>query len=74
MDLATYRTTRAKITQQELACILGLKNKSSVCEIENGVQAAPRIALRIEQWSGGAVKATSLCPLLKELAQRQAAA
>lgn len=70
MDLATYRKSLG-LSQEECAIALGVKSKSYISGIETGGRAAsPRLALKIEQWSGGRVKAASLNPIVAEIIQR----
>ena len=64
MDLATYRADRG-ISLEQCAVELGLSatSKGWISEIERGERPASiRLALRIEKWSSGAVKAASLNP------------
>lgn len=64
MDLATYRAERG-LSLEQCALELGLSatSKGWISEIEGGKRPASlRLALRIEKWSRGAVKATSLNP------------
>lgn len=63
MDLETFRKSRG-LTQAQLAEALGLRSKSYISRLETGAgpPASLRLALRIEQYSGGLVKAASLCP------------
>lgn len=70
MNLAQYRADRG-ISLEECATQLGLsaRSKGWISEIERGGRPASlRLALKIEQWSGGAVKAASLNPVAAELA------
>lgn len=73
--LKRYRKSHTPpLSQAELARALGLKGRSSICEIEKGTRTpSVRIALEIERWTGGAVTAASLNPLLKRAAQQAAA-
>lgn len=71
MDLATFRKTK-KLSQEQLATTLGLKpsSKGWISEIESGLRPASlRLALKIERWSGGKVKAATLSPIAAELAK-----
>jgi transcriptional regulator with XRE-family HTH domain len=75
MDLATYRKSR-DLTQEACATALGLSpsSKGWISEIESGQRAASlRLALKIEDWSGGKVTAASLSPIAAQLAQERAA-
>lgn len=57
MDLATYRKSQG-LTQEQLASLLGLRSKTSISMVESGLRPASlRLALRIEQWSNGEVRA-----------------
>jgi transcriptional regulator with XRE-family HTH domain len=65
--LETYRKGLG-LTQGQTAIALGLSASSVswISEIENGRRdASPRLALRIEHWSGGAVKAADVCGELR---------
>lgn len=59
MTLAEYRTSKG-LTLETLAFELGLKSKSYLSDIENGKGCSPRVAIAIEQHSGGLVDASSL--------------
>lgn len=64
MDLAQYRAERG-LSLEQCAVELGLSptSKGWISEIERGDRPASlRLALRIERWSSGAVKAASLNP------------
>lgn len=66
MTLTEFRAAR-KLSLEQCAVELGLspKSKSWLSEIENGHRdASLRLALRIEKWSRGKVKASSVCPEL----------
>lgn len=74
MDLATYRRNRG-LTLEQAAIELGLKpsSKGWLSEIENGCQsrdASLKLALKIERWSGGQVKAATICKIAAEVAQQ----
>ena len=66
MDLATHRRGRG-LTVEEAARALGLKSKGYLSDIENGRQVPLELALRIQKWSGGEVRAADLRPDLAEL-------
>jgi transcriptional regulator with XRE-family HTH domain len=59
MTLAEYRNALG-LTQEQCALALGLRNKARVCEIENNKPVSPELALKIEDWTKGAVKAADL--------------
>lgn len=62
MDLATYRKLLG-LSQEACARQLGITSKSYISAIESGDrQASLRLALRIEQWSKGRVRAADLHP------------
>lgn len=74
MDLATYRKQRG-LSQEELAQHLGLSSKGYISNIEKGERSASlHVALKIERWSGGAVKAASISPVAADLARAPKAA
>lgn len=67
MDLTTFRTSRG-LSLEQCAVELGLSptSKSWLSDIENGKRdASLRLALKIEKWTGGKVKAASVCPELR---------
>lgn len=69
MDLAAYRQSQG-LTQEQCASALGLaaSSKGWISEIESGTRPASlRLALRIEKWSSGAVKAATISPAAAEL-------
>jgi len=67
MDLATLRKQR-NLSQEELAAELGIRSKGRISDIENGNRPASlRVALLIEAWSGGAIKAETLSPRVETL-------
>lgn len=75
MDLAKYRSNLG-LSLEECATQLGLSatSKGWISEIERGQRPASlRLALRIERWSKGAVKATSLNPAAELRGGRSAA-
>lgn len=60
---ATLRETRESrsLSQEQFAIELGLQSKGYVSRIETGeITPSLRLALRIERWSGGCVRAESL--------------
>ncbi len=60
MDLATYRK-QLGISQEACARALGIKSKAYICRIEREPKAASlKVAMRIEKWSGGKVRADTL--------------
>lgn len=60
MDLESFRKSRG-LTQEQLASELGLVSKGYVSRIETGDVRAPiKLALQIERWSGGEVRAVEL--------------
>ena len=62
MKLESFRKSRG-LTQLELARALGLRSKSYISRLETGAgPASLRLALRIEQFSDGQVRAADLCP------------
>lgn len=74
MEFTKYRESRG-LTQEECAVALGLSATSAswISEIESGKRPASlRLALKIEKWSGGKVKATSLSPIAAKLASEKA--
>ena len=74
MDLKAYREGRG-LSQEECANALGLRSKSYISEIETGAKPASlKLALKIERWSGGSIRAAELCPIAREVAQQDAAA
>lgn len=60
MDLRAFRESHG-LSLAKLALMLGLKSKGHLSDVENG-RASPsiRVALQIEAWSGGAVRAVDL--------------
>jgi transcriptional regulator with XRE-family HTH domain len=71
MNLAAYRKS-VGLSQSELAAKLGLSptSKAMISAIENGTVPAPELALKIEDWSGGVVKAASLNPTVAAIRER----
>ena len=60
MELESFRKSRG-LSQAELARELGLRSKGYISDIEGRRQRCSlRLALRIQQWSEGAVPAASL--------------
>lgn len=71
MDLATYRKSLG-ISQEECARQLGVRSKGYISEIETDTtqsRASFRVAMRIEKWSGGKVKAATLSKEAADLAR-----
>lgn len=67
MSLAAVRRARG-LTQDQLAKELGLAGAGSISPIENGVvDPSLELALRIQVWSAGKVRATDLRPDLADL-------
>jgi transcriptional regulator with XRE-family HTH domain len=67
MTLAQHRAARG-LSLEQCAVALGLSpsSKGWLSEIENGKRdASLRLALRIEKWSKGKVKAASVCAELR---------
>jgi transcriptional regulator with XRE-family HTH domain len=62
MSLESVRKARG-LSQEQLARELGLRSKGYISDIESGRQRASlKLALKIEKWSDGQVKAADLCP------------
>lgn len=62
MGLAEYRERRG-LTQEAAAAELGLASKGYFSSLESGRVSCPiKLALRIEAWSDGAVRAVDLLP------------
>ncbi len=62
MDLSDYRKIRG-LSQSACAKELGLRSKAYISRIETGQQSVPmKLALKIERWSNGEVKASELLP------------
>lgn len=69
MDFASYRKSLG-LSQEECAHALGVRSKGYISDVENGARVASlRLALKIEQWSGGRVPAASVCPEAAEIAK-----
>ena len=67
MDLAAHRESRG-LSQGAAARELGLRSKSYISGIESGSLKAPlELALQIQKWSGGEVRAADLRPDLADL-------
>ncbi len=67
MKLCDLRRDRG-LSQEQLAHELGLKSKGRICDIENGAVDCPlELALKIQAWSGGEVRAAELRPDLAHL-------
>lgn len=76
MDLASFRKSRG-LSLEECAKELGLSptSKGWISEIERDRRdASLKLAMKIERWSKGAVKATSICSLASQVAQQGEAA
>lgn len=74
MELATYRKSLG-LSQEACAAALGLRSKSYISDIEAGNRPASlKLALKIERWSGGAVKASAISPAAAEIQSQDAAA
>ena len=78
MDLASFRKSRG-LSQEECATELGLSatSKGWISEIEAherdpsvGRPASLKLALKIERWSGGKVKAADICPIAEQVAEQ----
>jgi transcriptional regulator with XRE-family HTH domain len=62
MDLATLRKQR-NLSQEELGVVVGIRSRGRNSEIESGTRPASlRVALLIEAWSGGLIRAETLSP------------
>lgn len=69
MDPVSFRR-RERLSQARLAEALGLgiRSKGYISRLENGLQPWPlELALKLERFSNGLVKATDLCPEAAEL-------
>jgi transcriptional regulator with XRE-family HTH domain len=72
MNLADFRSSLG-LSQEECAKALGLRSKGHISSIENGARPASlKLAMKIERWSGGLVKAESISPAAVEVAQTPA--
>ena len=62
MNLRSYRKARG-LSQKQVAEALEIGAESLISMIERGRrQPTLRLALRIQKWSGGEVRAAELCP------------
>ncbi len=62
MDLASYRKSRG-VSQQQLADHLGIRSKAYVCALERkSKHPTVEMALKIQKWSEGAIRAEELLP------------
>lgn len=60
MDLESFRRARG-LSLEQLAPEIGLASKGYLSRIESGTARAPlRLALKVEVWSGGEVRAIEL--------------
>jgi DNA-binding XRE family transcriptional regulator len=59
MTIAEYRQ-RTNLSLEEFAALLGLKSKGYMSDIERSNRCSAKIALAIEQHSGGLVDAATL--------------
>jgi transcriptional regulator with XRE-family HTH domain len=67
MKLESFRKQRG-LTQQQAAQELGLASKGYFSRLESGKDPMPlRLALRIERWSEGAVRAAEICAAAADL-------
>lgn len=67
MELAAYRKSLG-LTQEQVAAALGLRSKGSISMIEAGLRPASlRVALKIERWSAGKVRASDISAEAKSL-------
>lgn len=74
MKLESFRKQRG-LSQQQAAAELGLRSKGYFSRLESGKAPMPlRMALRIQEWSGGKVPAADLCPESAGLIRQLAAA
>lgn len=68
MDLESYRKSLG-LTQAAFAKALGLRSKGSISMIESGARPASfRLALKIQNFSEGAVSASTLRPDIDDAA------
>jgi transcriptional regulator with XRE-family HTH domain len=61
----TLRSVRRshRLTQKQLAAALGLRSKGYISKLEGGLKPIPlRLALEIQRWSDGKLRAADLCP------------
>lgn len=69
MNLADFRKSLG-LSQEECAAALGLKSKTYICQIERGSRSAPvALAMKIERWSGGKVRAASISKAARDIAK-----
>ncbi len=62
MDLASFRKSR-RISQRACAAALGFRGKSYISMLERGDRPMTvELALRIEKWSAGQVRASDILP------------
>lgn len=61
MDIKALRQSLG-LNQSDFASRLGLSSKSHVSELENGGSCSVRVALKVEELSGGQINAASLHP------------
>lgn len=69
MKLSDFRKSQG-LTLEQAASQLGLSPKSAswLCEIEgNRRDASVKLAFRIEAWSGGKVRAASVCEAVRTM-------
>ena len=66
MTLHEHRKAR-RLTQAAAAAQLDLKSDGFFSRIENGEAPSLELALRIQKWSGGEVRAADLRPDLADL-------
>ena len=66
MTLLEHRKGR-ELTQASAAAELGLRSSGFFSRIENGEPPSLELALRIQKWSGGEVRAADLRPDLADL-------
>lgn len=78
MDLASFRKSLG-LSQEECATALGLSatSKGWISEIEaheqnpeTGRPASLKLAMKIERWSGGKVRAADICPIAEQVAEQ----
>lgn len=73
MELAAYRKSLG-LSQEECARALGITSKGYISGIESGDRRASlKLALRIEHWSKGKVRAANLNPQAAEFSKVRAA-
>lgn len=67
MDLESFRKARG-LTQQQLAEAIGLRSKGSISMVERGIRdPSADLAIRLEHFSGGVLKAVDLRPDLADV-------